>query len=198
MDDRPKLRPRKRSTRVALTLMATTSLTLVAGCGREEEPPFEAKRFTTVQECVADGSLSEDQCRASYEEALAEHGDSAPRYEDKRGCETAFGGGRCEQHTGSTGSFWTPFFMGWVASSLVDRALGPRYHSTPIYQPHNDRRWYTPTGTQLRQNRDGSYRVSRRAMEAKPPKATVRKSRSRTGAVSRGGFTRRSSRSYGG
>lgn len=186
-------RPVKRSKQVALTLMASSSLTLVAGCGRSE-PPLVAERYTSLDACLADDQLSDEICRESYDEALAEHKESAPRYDSQAACEQQFGRQRCEQRTTSSGSFWSPFFMGWIASSLIDRAVGgPRYHATPVYQPWNTRRWYTPTGTVLNPTTDGSYRVRRDTIAKAPPRA---KTRSRTGAISRGGFTSRTSRGY--
>ncbi|MGF1605600.1 MAG: DUF1190 domain-containing protein [Rhodothalassiaceae bacterium] len=194
MSDTPKATPLKRSSRVALSLMASSSVALVAGCGRSE--PVEAERYQTLDQCLADGALSEQACQQSYQEALAEHQASAPRYDSQAACEAQFGPERCQRQSGSQGSFWTPFFMGWIASSLLDRAVdGRRYAATPVYQPWNTRRWYTPTGTVLNPTSDGSYRVARRSLAKKPPVAKVR---SRTGAVSRGGFTSRSSRSYRG
>ena len=187
----------KRSRQVALTVMATTSLTLTA-CGNNSGPTEKAKLYRSVEACSADKNYTEAQCQEAFDEAKKEHEQGAPRYDSRSLCEQEFGSGACEQrrHTSGTGSFWLPFFAGWAMSNVFDNVVGNRgYYSTPIYRPRYQSDWYTSSGTVIRPSSGGSYRVARTDLKEAPK---VSKVRNRTSVISRGGFASRSSRSGGG
>lgn len=185
----------KRSRKVALTLMAGTGLSLSA-CDTNSSSSSRAVEashvYRSVEACAASEVYTLDQCEVSYQEALAEHEQGAPRYNTRNLCEQEFGGGSCVSRSTGSGSFWLPFFAGWAMSGIVDRSTEERdrrYYSTPIYRTRFGNDWITSSGTIVGRNVDGTYRV-RRTELTDPPR--TQRVQTRTTVVSRGGFASRS------
>ncbi|MGL6161068.1 DUF1190 domain-containing protein [Microbulbifer sp.] len=147
----------------------------LAGCAQKEE----VKVVSSIEDCVSNTSLDEQQCEAAYQKALAEAERTGPKYPGRAQCETEFDS--C-QRTGS--GVWMPLMTGFMIGSMLNNR---DYHSgyyNPVYRysrPHSSyyNRIMTADGTVIGRYGKGSYSVDRSAMKPKP---TV------TRTVSRGGF----------
>jgi len=180
---------RKRSGPLTLLLMASTAITL-SGCG--DDPQTEGHVYRNLEACIADGSFTEADCKAGYEEATRQNEETAPRYDSRALCEQQHGFGNCAEPTHHRrGSFWTPFIAGYFVSQLIDgRPLGGWGNRTrPVYNG-SDGYWYTADGSALYRTRSGRVSVSERSMSARPKPAKVQ---TRTTVAARGGFGARSS-----
>ena len=99
--------------------------TLVAPAG--ETVPAEAKDYASVEACVADDYFQDDYCALKYEEAVQMHQEYGPAYADLAACEADYGAQGCGRQQaaqagggGSSGSFWSPFFTGYLVSSALN------------------------------------------------------------------------------
>ncbi|EKV27287.1 hypothetical protein C882_1789 [Caenispirillum salinarum AK4] len=199
----------KRSQRLTLRRMAGSGTVLRAGlagsvvvtlsaCG--DEPTAEVQAFRSVPQCVESGLFDEEACRTMLQEAMAEHEENAPRYEERALCEEEFGLNACEyQQQG--GGYWMPFFTGWVVGSLAAEAIdevgdryrkkrglrvgGGRYYTQPFYRTTADASPFrTLSGGTLMVDRDGTVRTQARALASTPksaPKVLTRTTISRSG-----------------
>jgi uncharacterized protein YgiB involved in biofilm formation len=76
-----------------------------------------ARAYADLAECRAANEVPDEQCQASYEQAL----NQAPRFNDQPSCEEQYGQGQCVPRTqAGGGSFFVPLLTGF----LVARALG--------------------------------------------------------------------------
>lgn len=177
----------KRSHTVSLTLMSASAVLLQA-C---DEPQVEAGVYRDIKQCIDSGQLTEQQCMDLHRAALDAHLNNAPRFRSKEECYAEYGYEQCEQQAGqqaannnSGGSFWTPLLMGFVASRVLDSVTGGNRSATPLYRTSRD-----PNTLRNAKN----YPVSKGYGQAKLPKWATEPTRTRTKAVSRGGFGGRSS-----
>lgn len=173
----------KRSNAVTLGLMATTAVAFVAfeQFGGQENQA-EARSYPNLDACIADGALDEATCRETEQAARAEHEASAPRYSSQSLCEEQFGYGQCQARSG--GSFWQPFFTGFLVANLLDNVGGLRYRAQPYYRTR-DGLAMTPGGYRINRGPGGVAKVSKNSLTrvAAPPKVQTR-----TSVVARGGF----------
>ncbi len=173
----------KRSKAVALSLMSVSAI-LLQSC---DDPAVEADLYRDVQNCLDTGDLTREQCVQLHDAALANHMQTAPRFESREECYAAFGREQCEQQqtAGSGGSgIWMPLMMGFMASRMLDGVSGRQ--SAPLYRTSN-------SPDTLRTGRGhpvGSSFGTRTTL----PEWASKPARTRTQSVSRGGF---GSRSYG-
>lgn len=173
----------KRSKALALSLMGVSAVLLQA-C---DDPEVEAELYSDVQNCLDTGSLTREQCVELHDAALANHMQTAPRFESREDCYAAFGKEQCEQQqTASNGGsgIWMPLMMGFMASRMLDGMSGRQ--SAPLYRTGNDPNTLRtgrghPVGTGF-------------GTKAKLPEWAAKPARTRTQSISRGGF---GSRSYG-
>lgn len=107
-----------------LLLMGAVPVVLTACEG--EQP---AKLFATAEECVADGSLTAQQCAAEFARATAEHERVAPRYTSLADCITDFGANQCVAH--SSGNSFVPLMMGYMIGNAMS---GNSRYSQPVYR----------------------------------------------------------------
>jgi uncharacterized protein YgiB involved in biofilm formation len=162
-------------------VLAPISLAVLSACSGPKEE--QVKFVTSVDDCAATTSLSEADCEAAYQQAVADAESTAPRYRNLRDCENEFG--TCEQRSG----FFIPFMAGYIVAEIIDevgdsmdrkRRYGSSY-PTYIYRGGGSLRnkVMTADGFVIGSPGRNSYRVPREALKPKP--AVTR-------TISRGGF----------
>ncbi len=196
----PSSRPMKRSRKVALTTLGAAGAVALQACGSSdwnEENAVTAYPYARVAECTADGKVPASECKAAYNEALANDRLAAPRFDSLGLCEDQFGSGQCQQQRAGGTSFWAPLLAGFVIGEVIDE-IGDRrrYRRAGLYRNRRDDSWYTggSSGGMLYRS-GGSYRVGQRALEA--PRSAPRV-QTRSSVVSRGGFGGRARGGWGG
>ena len=158
-------------------LIVGMSATILSACG---EPSSLAKIYTSIEDCLNDNPEGESQCRAAYEDALAEAARTSPRFNTEYDCEYDFGPNQCREVNG--GGFFVPFMAGYMVSQLMSPS---RYYTQPVYTSYSRyspyrSRWMLADGYVFDGDiRKRSYKVNQRVYKPKP---TV----SRT--MKRGGF----------
>lgn len=173
----------KRSRSVRLTLMSAATVSVVAACDSSSGPP---PAYTDIAACVSAGN-ADATCKASYEEALKEHQEKAPRFTSKDECLKAVDVTDCvetavRQPDGSTMNMFVPLMAGYMLANAVQRS-GGGYYRGPVYYS----RYY-----------GSSYRDLDDMRTARPSGSTVsrptlapsmnRPANVRTTSVSRSGF----------
>ncbi|MBU1620765.1 MAG: DUF1190 domain-containing protein [Gammaproteobacteria bacterium] len=179
----------KRSKKAALVLMVPTATFLMAGCGQEEA--VQTAAFETVDQCAA--YYNPEQCKADLGQALTMHTQVAPKYTDKAACETDFGVGQCETPAqaataagteppaqASSGGFFMPMMMGFLAGQMLNRSGGQLkqpVQAQPLYKSRDDRSTFrTATNTPVARGVGSTY-IKPSSVQPKP-----------AGMVNRGGF----------
>jgi uncharacterized protein YgiB involved in biofilm formation len=118
------------------------------GCADADPPVGDAGAYRSAQACIADGWLTAAQCQEAEAAARAEHEGLAPRYAAQADCETDYD--RCEQRATGGGSFFMPFFAGYMTSRLIsDIGSGRRYATRPLYGARGGD-YITSSGTLVR------------------------------------------------
>lgn len=113
----------KRSKKAALILMVPAATLTLAGCVKHPDEE-QALVFQTPEQCAESGLSTQEQCAADFDQALALHPQTAPKYADKAECEADFGEGNCEtapQENSQGGSFFMPLMMGYLAGQMLGR-----------------------------------------------------------------------------
>ncbi|EKE43985.1 hypothetical protein OCGS_1966 [Oceaniovalibus guishaninsula JLT2003] len=109
-----------------LVLLGAASALALAGC-REEQA--EIVVFDDPATCEASG-IEPDICAEQYAEALAEHAETAPRYDAIDVCEEQHGEGACVADAASGsggGSIFMPLMAGYLMGQLLSgRGMGSR------------------------------------------------------------------------
>ena len=179
----------KRSRHVAIAILGAAAFT-VAGC-REEQ--VEASAFPDLQSCldqsVAGGTFSSEDCRTAFSEAEELHVESAPRYDSLQVCEEQHGEGACgseaAQAQGGSGSIFMPLLAGYLMGNMLGGRSGMAA-SQPLYKT-SDGRFTNAARTSTFSGNTGSTRMSTNQFVR--PTSTVGKApMSRATATSRGGF----------
>ena len=193
----------KRSRGVALTTLTATAGTLtLTGCGGDD-PMVEGQVFATVAECVAAGT-PQGECQNAYNQALADNGNDAPRFEARELCEGEFGPNQCQQRADGGNNFWVPLLGGFlIANALggnmdidIDRKKKRRY--APVYLSRANGNYYSGGSNYGPMSRSSSGRYGFSSATLDRPVSAPRV-QSRADIASRGGFGgRASSRSSGG
>lgn len=147
----------------------------LVGCAPKEE----VKVVSSIEDCVDNTRLDEQQCEAAYKKALAEAERTGPKYRRERLCESEFDS--CQQ-TGS--GMWMPLMTGFMVASMLDNRDRHHGYYNPVYRysrPHSNyyNRLMTADGEVIGRYGRSSYTVDRSSTRSKP---TV------TRTVSRGGF----------
>lgn len=148
----------KRSRSVRLTLMGAVTATTVVAC---DSSPTQPPAFTDVATCVSSG-YTEAQCRTSYEAAIQEHQEKAPRFTSKDECLKAVDVTDCaetavRQPDGSMVNMFVPLMAGYMLANVMQRSgggyyRGPIYHSRyygSSYRDLDDMRSARPSGTSV-------------------------------------------------
>ena len=115
----------KRSRKAALILMVPAATFTLASCVKH--PDEDALVYQTPEQCAASGLSTKAQCEADYQQAVALHPQTAPKYANKAECEADFGVGGCEtapQQNAQGGSFFMPLMMGYLAGQMLNRGGG--------------------------------------------------------------------------
>ena len=183
----------KRSRTVRLTLMGAATATTVAAC--DPAPSAAPPAFTNIQTCVSAG-YSEASCRTSYENALREHQEKAPRFASKDECLKTADVTDCveapvRQGDGSMTNMFIPLMAGYMLANVMQRP-GGGYYGGPIYHSRSYGSSYRDLDD-VRSARTGGSMVSR------PPSvpSVNRPANVGTTTISRSGFGS-SGRSFGG
>jgi len=110
-----------RSRSIELALMGSMPL-LLAACDQVPQRQQEtALLYEDLQQCIADGKVSEDDCRKGYQQALDAERD-APHYDSLWACEAQFGYNHCHQASG--GSWFIPAVAGFLIARSLDHGYG--------------------------------------------------------------------------
>ena len=192
-------RPMKRSRRVALTTLTAAGVAAVQACNSAdwgEEPSVDAQPFASVAECEQSGQVPASTCQQAYGEALANHEQSAPRFESQALCEEEFGTGRCQPRIAGSNSFWMPILAGFMIGRMMDRNDRYYYRYGPLYRSYRSGGWYSggAYGGPLYHTGSG-WRAGRSAFERPTSSPPIR---SRSATSKRGGFGSRSRGGWGG
>ena len=169
---------RCRSISVA-ALMGVSALSITA-C---EEAKVDATVFSSLQQCLDDGGLTQEQCEAGLREARSQHAEVSPKYSSKEDCEGDFGTGKCETapyRTASGGSVFMPLMMGYMMGSMMNS--GGRRSSIfpqPLYRAADD-----PKGYRTADNRKVSSKTGRTQVAS----SAGRRPSMKRSTLSRGGF----------
>lgn len=162
--------------RFVLRPLALGVAAALAGCAPKEE----VKVVSSIDDCVNNTELDQQQCEAAYQKALAEAERTGPKYQSRGLCETEFDS--CRETAG--GGFWMPLMTGFMVGNMLndrDRRYG---YYNPVYRysrAHSNyyNRLMTADGQVIGRYGQASYTVDRSTTKPKP---TV------TRTVSRGGF----------
>lgn len=165
-------------------MMGVSALALSA-C---DEAKVDAMVYDSLQQCINDPMMTEDQCKANYATARAEHAKVAPKYTARADCEADFGPEHCEQspyRTRDGGSVFMPLMMGYMMGSMLGGRSGVA--SQPLYRSADDPRGYRTADNRKVGASTGATKVAQSA--ARSPSV-------KTSTVRRGGFGA-SARSFG-
>ena len=172
-------------------------------------PAAQARSYESVEACQTDDYFTDEYCTAKYEEAVELHQEHGPAYADLNACEADYGAQNCGRQSyaggggASSGSYWSPFFTGFLVSSALNSFNRPM----PYYRdPYGD--YVTYSGYGFRGGRNGyyvpreTYRTSQRlatgdtntqrATRGSLARAPQRAQAQRTSVARRGGFGGRS------
>ena len=175
----------KRTKILRLALMSASALTLAA-CENQEDVAI----FESVEQCVKYDGFGMEDCKASLDQAKAEHIRAAPKYTSAADCEADFGAAQCEtapQQTSSGGSVFMPLMMGYMMGNMLSgRSRGT---SQPLYRSKDN-----PSNFRTADNQKVSGKTGLTKVPAQVAKAPTTKTRT----VKRGGFGAVARRSSGG
>lgn len=128
----------KRSRSVRLTLIGAATAGSLAAC---DSQPATPPAFSDIAACTAAG-YTEDSCKTSYEKALKEHQDKAPRFSNKEECLKSVDVTDCapiqvKQADGSMLNMFVPLMAGYMLANVVQRMGGGGsyggYYGGPVY-----------------------------------------------------------------
>ena len=190
----------KRSGQVGLTLMAVRlggvigGAALLAGCGSEPAAPaeqageagpkLEVQAYENVFECAANSGMTQQECAAAREQAVADAAKTAPRFAASYDCETEWGQGNCVPQKAEGQSFFMPFVGGFLLGKMLQNN---QREIMPLFRKNRDGALQTANGVRLGYNGGpGKYLAAARAFE-RP--ASVPKIASASAAAARGGMT---------
>jgi uncharacterized protein YgiB involved in biofilm formation len=133
-----KSRP-KRSSQVGLTVMASRlggvigGAALLAGCGsdpaapsaqaEEAGPKLEVQAYENVFECAANSGMTQQECSAAREQAVADAAKTAPRFAASYDCEAEWGQGNCVPQKAEGQSFFMPFVGGFLLGKMLQGSV---------------------------------------------------------------------------
>ena len=194
----------KRSKWLKLSLMGAAGASLT-GCG--SDPQQDSIIFANAQECIDSGLFEAQECHTQYEKAKLLSQADAPRYAERRYCETDFGYNQCQNRSG----YWSPFMQGFMMSmvahavaegveELVEYKMKKRLYRgglvSPLYRSSDDYFHYRTAYNQPvgRVGRSGKPFQTRSSVFTYKPsgKPKIHRSAGKSGAkattLSRGGF----------
>ena len=116
----------KRSKKLKLALMGVTPL-LLAGCDSSSNKTTLI--YKDVDSCAKDGVLDKDSCQYYYNRSWREHLAQAPKYNDKKSCETDFTN-QCQQI--SSGEY-IPTLEGFMVQQQARSGGGSSFMVLPLY-----------------------------------------------------------------
>jgi uncharacterized protein YgiB involved in biofilm formation len=188
----------KRSRVLYLAVLGTVGG--LSGCS-DEQP---ALVFNSLDECKASAQTTAEVCQETYDQTLANHKATAPRFNTQADCESDFGSGKCETIANPAGGSWfVPAFTGFMVAQLLNNNRDV-YHThygymgTPLYRTRYDTygSWRTADNAVI----SGTGKVSVPSSVTTPATRAVTMSRSGFGSVAsaRSSFSSGGSRSSSG
>lgn len=139
-------RPSKRSTTVALVLVAGAGATALAlGRCDPSQREEDVLVYRDPEACIGGGLRTEADCRSAYATALAAYPDGAPRYPSLVDCEGHHGAGHCVEGTAvaaSAAGRFVPILAGYAVGRLAEQALAPQ----PLYDHRPDQAGIASSG----------------------------------------------------
>jgi uncharacterized protein YgiB involved in biofilm formation len=119
----------KRTQTIRLVLMGLSPF-VVAACSNSQVGGNEEHLYPSAQACIDAGKFPAEDCRAAFETAVAEHQQSAPRYDTEQACIDQHGAEACTAQTSSTGqSSFLPFMAGMLMGRAFNTGFSrPAYH----------------------------------------------------------------------
>jgi uncharacterized protein YgiB involved in biofilm formation len=106
----------KRSSKVSLALLGAAAAGMLGGC--DEQP----KAYPDVDACIKSHDYTEQECRASFDKALADYNTSAPHFTDQASCAAQYGAEGCRPMEGG-GGFFVPMMMGYMIGHSLSQPL---------------------------------------------------------------------------
>ncbi|GGB40276.1 membrane protein [Oceanisphaera marina] len=152
---------------------------LLSACGQNDT---EVQVYQSPDDCSNSNPELAEQCRAAYQQALAESAETAPKYDSRNDCEADFGGGSCTPYQYQGNSWFMPAMAGFMFGRMLN---GNRYAHTPVYSSRNPYSPYYGQWTTANGQRLGKASYGKRmsvGKDALAPKPKV------TRTISRGGF----------
>jgi len=167
----------KRRNSIRGALLVGVSVIALSAC---EEAKVDALVFDSLEQCVADPSMTRARCEKTYKEARSQHAAVAPKYSSQADCQADFGVGRCEQapyRTSSGGSIFMPLMMGYMMGSLI----GGRGSivSQPLYRSAKNPKAFRTADNRAVASTTGRTQVARSA---------ARRPSFKSSTIRRGGF----------
>lgn len=152
---------------------------LLGGCGMDSQ---EASIYVDATDCKNDNPTFSAQCESTYQQALNDAKDTAPKYATLEDCEYDFGSESCQQEQSASGGFFMPMMAGYMLGRLGSGRSNhmPLHTSSSKTSPLRGK-WFTADGTNV-----GNF-------DSKNKKYSVRESffnkrPTTTSTLKRGGF----------
>ncbi len=125
----------KLSKAVRLTLIGTAAAGLSA-CDSADDT-LQVRGYENEDQCVESQVFTRAYCKDAYNQALARHQSSAPRFDNKTDCERDFGKDRCEDRTSGGAaagarSVYSPYMDGYVLGGRKDTSVPSSF--APVYR----------------------------------------------------------------
>lgn len=144
----------------------------------------EVTYVENVDDCMADTSLSQQDCEMAYKNALAESEKTAPKFDTQARCEQDFREDGCYESDNGT---FIPVMSGFMIGSALNRYDRNRYyHPAYSYLSSYGTQKVMSDGTPLNRAGGSRYTVPRGTTETSKPRSTS--------TISRGGFGQIASR----
>ena len=167
--------------RIVLGTAGAASLFALAAC---QEETSDVIVFDSEASCEAAEGVDAAECEAAYEQALAEHRETAPRYDAQAVCEEQHGPGACvaEEAPGG-GSIFLPLMTGFLLGQL----LGGGMRSRPLVGAGRGG-FATTDGSVRTSSLSGRGAVAGSALNARPASTRGAAPLTRSAVARTGGF----------
>lgn len=184
----------RKSWRQATPAVTVAAIVLVTGCSENAK---EMNIYSSANDCINDNPQYSAQCKAAYQDSLADAASTAPKYKTRADCIAEFGEQMCVQ---SPQNNW---FMPAMAGFMFGQMMNNRsYNHQPVFTSTNPRSrhyggWSSSDGYSYGKN--SKVYVPNDQLKKKP---AVTKTISRGGfgskAAAKSSWSRSSSKSWGG
>lgn len=103
--------------RVSIALMVVSGSFYLVGC--DEVADQQVAMYQNADDCARANPQEKDQCRKSYQSAMADASRTGPKYDSFADCQKDFSAEQCHQSqmTGSSTAHWIPYPYGYMYGS---------------------------------------------------------------------------------